>query len=451
MSDNEINEPRRDPERPPEPQDEPETAPPEEVESGGTDGPHEGPAPEPGRPRRLLRSRRDRMIAGVAGGLGEYFGVDPVIVRIAFAVSVFFGGLGALLYIALALFVPMAPAAAGEEVVPAPVERSRGLAIAAGAALLVIALSWGVFDFGHGFFFGWGPFWLGPPLFLIAAVALVVWVVRGASGVGPASVLGRIALAIAALIAVSILVLASAWAGATGHGVIIAALVIAIGGLLLAAAFRGGARWLVIPALALAAPLGVVAAADISFGDGIGEREYRPTTVASLPENGYELGVGRLVVDLRELDWRPRSVVDVDVDLGVGQAVVAVPSSVCVTAEADSRAGSLRIAGEEQNGLDVDSDTNLGSSSTPRLDLTAQVDLGEHLVVNDDDADLGPGHGRFDGPSGFDDATMRQDLDRACAIGSPPSNAPGHAGGDGNGEAPRSQGPRQRGGAENGG
>ncbi len=55
--------------------------PPEEPRSGGT--------------RRLLRSRRDRMIAGVAGGLGRYFNVDPVIVRIAFAISVFFGGLGA--------------------------------------------------------------------------------------------------------------------------------------------------------------------------------------------------------------------------------------------------------------------------------------------------------------------------------------------------------------------
>src|SRR5947207_15282892 len=58
------------------------------------------------RPRRLLRSRSDRMLAGVAGGLGRYFAVDPVIFRIGFAVSVFFGGLGLLAYVALALFVP---------------------------------------------------------------------------------------------------------------------------------------------------------------------------------------------------------------------------------------------------------------------------------------------------------------------------------------------------------
>ena len=81
-------------------------------------------------PRRLLRSRNDRMIAGVAGGLGRYFAVDPVIVRIAFAISVFIGGLGILAYIALALFVP-AEGEDGSEATPAPIERSRALAIGA--------------------------------------------------------------------------------------------------------------------------------------------------------------------------------------------------------------------------------------------------------------------------------------------------------------------------------
>ena len=65
------------------------------------------PAPDPG-PKRLLRSRNDRVIAGVAGGLGEYFAIDPIIVRIAFAISVLIGGLGVLAYVALALFVPTA-------------------------------------------------------------------------------------------------------------------------------------------------------------------------------------------------------------------------------------------------------------------------------------------------------------------------------------------------------
>ena len=42
----------------------------------------------------------------MAGGLGRYFDVDPVIFRIAFAVSILFGGLGVIAYLAAALFVP---------------------------------------------------------------------------------------------------------------------------------------------------------------------------------------------------------------------------------------------------------------------------------------------------------------------------------------------------------
>ncbi len=49
-------------------------------------------------PRRLERSSEDRVIAGVCGGLGEYFGVDAVLIRIVAVVLVFAGGAGLLLY-----------------------------------------------------------------------------------------------------------------------------------------------------------------------------------------------------------------------------------------------------------------------------------------------------------------------------------------------------------------
>jgi len=54
------------------------------------------PAPSDPRPRRLLRSSGDRVLGGVAGGLGAYFRVDPVVFRIGFAVSLLFGGVGGL-------------------------------------------------------------------------------------------------------------------------------------------------------------------------------------------------------------------------------------------------------------------------------------------------------------------------------------------------------------------
>src|SRR5262249_58317924 len=55
---------------------------------------------------RIRRSKRDRRVAGVARGLGRHLDIDPVILRVAFVVLTFFGGVGLLLYIALWLLLP---------------------------------------------------------------------------------------------------------------------------------------------------------------------------------------------------------------------------------------------------------------------------------------------------------------------------------------------------------
>jgi len=197
------------------------------------------PEPEPERPKRLLRSRSDRMLGGVAGGLGEYFRVDPVIFRIGFGVTLFFGGLGALLYLALLIFVPSVESDGTE---PSSAPRTFG-------RILLLTL-----------------------------------------------------IAIAGLIGLAIMGAGAAWAAATGHGVLVAILVILIGVALVAAAFSGGARWLILPALALAVPLGTVAAADIEFEGGIGETTHTPQTVRAIPADGYEFGIGDQRIDLRDLD-----------------------------------------------------------------------------------------------------------------------------------------------------
>ncbi len=59
-------------------------------------------------PERVLlrRSYEDRMLGGVAGGLARYFGVDTMIVRIAFVVLTVFGGAGIPLYLAGLLLIP---------------------------------------------------------------------------------------------------------------------------------------------------------------------------------------------------------------------------------------------------------------------------------------------------------------------------------------------------------
>jgi len=85
--------------------------------------------PDPPPARRLTRSGGDRVLAGVAGGLGKYFGVDPILFRVGFVVLTLAGGTGALAYLALWLVVPTD----GEE--PPGPQRSRAIVVAGAIAL----------------------------------------------------------------------------------------------------------------------------------------------------------------------------------------------------------------------------------------------------------------------------------------------------------------------------
>jgi len=59
--------------------------------------------------KKLYRSAKDKMIAGVAAGLAEYFDIDPTIIRVLFVVSLFLGGTGIIAYVVLWVVVPERP------------------------------------------------------------------------------------------------------------------------------------------------------------------------------------------------------------------------------------------------------------------------------------------------------------------------------------------------------
>ena len=61
--------------------------------------------------KKLYRNPDDVIIAGVASGLAGYFGIDPVFIRLLFFVSIFFGGVGVIIYLVLWLVVPKAETA----------------------------------------------------------------------------------------------------------------------------------------------------------------------------------------------------------------------------------------------------------------------------------------------------------------------------------------------------
>ena len=59
--------------------------------------------------KRLYRPQKEKMIAGVAGGIAEYLNIDPVLVRIGFIVTTFAGGFGFFMYIIAWIVIPEGP------------------------------------------------------------------------------------------------------------------------------------------------------------------------------------------------------------------------------------------------------------------------------------------------------------------------------------------------------
>jgi phage shock protein PspC (stress-responsive transcriptional regulator) len=278
--------------------------------------------------RPLLRSRDDRMICGVAGGLAEQIGVDVILVRLGFVVAAVIGGLGLLAYPVMAVVMPE------DDGTGQPVDEGYGPRLA--RVLLVCAL---------------------------IAAALVI-------GAGLAAV--------------------SAWATATGHGAVVGAVVIGVGLVIAATAFAGEARRIGGPLLAVALvlglPAGAVAAADVRFDESVGQREYRPATVADIPSGGYELGTGQLIVDLRDIPWAAGRQVDLSTDLGLGQTIVSVPPNVCVDGHTSAKGGELLVRGEQSDGVDPEVDLPQPRGNAPRLNLDAKVQFGQ-LIVTDQDPD----------------------------------------------------------------
>jgi phage shock protein PspC (stress-responsive transcriptional regulator) len=277
-------------------------------------------------PRRpLLRSKDDRLIWGVAGGLAAHIGFNATVVRLAFVVLTLFGGAGLLAYLVLAVALPQ------DDGTGKPVDESVWARL--GKVVLVC---------------------------LLVAIALCL-----AAG----------------------LALVSAWVTATGHGTAIAVTVIFLGLALVAAAFATDVRRratppLLVLALVLGIPAGGIAAADIKFDNSVGERTYTPTVAADIPAEGYKLGTGQLVVDLRQLPWKPGQTLAASAHLGMGQMIVSVPSKVCVVGHATGKAGELVVAGDVSRGIDPEVTQGSPTSNAPRLDLDADIQLGQMIVTD---------------------------------------------------------------------
>jgi phage shock protein PspC (stress-responsive transcriptional regulator) len=282
---------------------------------------------EPDRRPRLVRSRRGRLVGGVCSGLGAHFSVDPILFRIAFVGLAIFSGIGIALYLVIFLLVP-------EE----------------GMSRSPIGLLWR----GSG-----GEQWRAS---------------------ADRRLLRRLARVLAIVVCAALLALAGAWLAGT-HAQLAAWAVVAVGTVLVLSAFTRKTRWFVLPAVAFTLAVATIAAAHVDLRGGMGERFYRPQSLSEV-RRGYQLGAGRLEIDLRDLTF-PAGTTQLHVRLGVGELVVLVPRGVCVATSARIGGGFVGALERRSGGLDVNwSERPAPPAGTPRLLIDGNVGLGALLVTD---------------------------------------------------------------------
>lgn len=383
----------------------------------GPSGPSGDPTPDgPSGPRRsrdelrdlgrLRRSVQDRKIAGVAGGIARHLDIDPVVVRVALVVLVFFGGAGLLIYGACWLFVPED----GAREAPLGLDdRSRTVALVIAGVLAALALvgdSWGIFGFP------WpvavvtavalilltrnrrhtpladpapdDPFRTGTPDPYAVADPATTW--SAPTYVAPPRRRGPILFGFTlALVALGIGVLATvdlAGAAVPSAGYPALALTI-IGAMLVLGAFWGRAGGLVL--LGLIALVGMAVASGV---DHIDNEQVRlaPTSASTLPAD-YHLDAGELIVDLTAVsdvqDLDDRTLI---LTVDVGRIEVIVPEGVDVNAvgRVDSF-GNVILFGSERSGLEPTlTAEHDGGLTVPDLEIDARVGIGEVVVTTSD-------------------------------------------------------------------
>jgi phage shock protein PspC (stress-responsive transcriptional regulator) len=401
--------------------------------AGATGTTTEDPGPQLNRHQvrdldRLRRSTSDRYVAGVAGGLGRHFGIDPTILRVLFAVGSLFGGAGLLFYAAVWLFVPED----GREQAPIHVSgETRRLLIIIAGAIAVLALvgdGWG----------GYGWHWSVWPLGVVAVVVAVIAGSRRragtpesapeaapvAFGAAPGPVPGSDAPAWAppgsvppaapappvppvppapprrprrtglVLFWPTLALVALGW-GVLGiydidHHVAAgayAALPLAVvGAMLLLGAFVGRPGGLVLLGSLLVPALAVTTVVDSVHWEERTQR-HTPLTAAEVRDS-YTIGNGRMVVDLsRVADPAALAGRHLDITGKAGEIRVILPPGVRTDVDASLKfAGSVEAGGlRDDSGFSPDLTTTLyppgATTSGPSMSLDVHARVG-HLEID---------------------------------------------------------------------
>ena len=349
--------------------------------------------------KELHRSRDERILAGVAGGLGRYFDISPAFFRIGFAILTLVGGAGILLYVAAWLVIP--DEGESDSIVSEALRRHRDRPwLLAGVGLVAIALVslFAQADFWPNSGFAW-------TLLLLGGLAIMFAQRRANGGTPPddskapdylppddtatpaatpaarprqpslllpgLGVLLAAAGSLALLEAVGVDV---QWdvalaVGAIGTGVAVVAGV----------ALRRRTGGLVVVGLMLAALAIAVSAVDVRLEGPIGTRVYSPVKTSDLKRD-YDISIGDLKLDLSNAALAAGDT-EVDANVGVGELRVIVPEDVGLDVDASASAGKVTVFGRNESGVDADLSESIptrGSDRTLRID--AHVGLGDVIV-----------------------------------------------------------------------
>lgn len=345
-------------------------------------------------PRQLRRSSSNRVFGGVSGGLGEYWNIDPVIIRVLFAVSILVSGIGLIAYLAFWLFIPL-----DSDPNPRPSPTRTVQVLATIGAFLAALFTAGVIA---GQFIGFAGV-----LILASLAAVAVWMVldrpaapqpevgyayggapdyREAVAVEPVrrSYLGLIALC-AASVAVGVTALIT-----QSPVALTAAPVLVLGIAVMVGAFWGRARWLLFLAVPLLILAGGVSAAQnqVTSAGGFGDRQW---SVAQ-PGGSYSLFAGTAVMTFD--DWQgdaPQPPDAVSVTMTGGELVIEAPRNWAVQLTGEMRLGTVTVDGENvprAEGSDLVLDQRIPARSGKAdgvLTIDTTMGLGEVRISTDGD------------------------------------------------------------------
>ncbi|NEK86181.1 PspC domain-containing protein [Blastococcus saxobsidens] len=288
------------------------------------------PLPPSGPPdrRQLRRSRTDKVLGGVNGGLAEYTGIDALLWRVGFVALTLAAGTGVLVYLLLWLLMPAGPAGAATPAAGQPAAAPRE---PAGPRSPIPGIT------------------LAALLILIGTLALIAqltgWDIPGTSYLGAA-----LAVVGAGLVAVAFAPGRRSRGGLIGLGVVLS--------LALAAAASG--PW--------------------DGGSGVGDRTFSPRTVADVREV-YSGGVGDLTVDLSDVPLEDLDeALEVRVEHGIGDVEVILPLSADAEVRVNHGVGDVTVFGSDLDG----SQFFPGSGSQPwsdddeaEFELVVESGIGE--------------------------------------------------------------------------